>query len=219
MSIKSKQRVKDHGEVFTPDFIVNNMLDLVKNETERIESRFLEPACGDGNFLAPILERKLEIVRKKYSRSQIEYERNAIMALAGLYGVELLEDNVMQCKKRLFDIFSKYYKSGFKKKTKEDFLKSAEYILSRNILWGNALTLKTADKKAQPIVFSQWSRFGNKITREDYYFEELSPKDGHSLFDNNFVTSDLGTREFDPKKISIEFPLKHYLKLDYEDTK
>jgi hypothetical protein len=217
--VKSKQRVRDHGEVFTPDFIVKDMLDLVKNETERIESRFLEPACGDGNFLAPLLERKLGVVKKKYSRSQIEYERNAIVALAGLYGVELLEDNVKQCRQRLYDIFSTIYKEKYKKKVKGDFLKSAEYILSRNILWGNALTLKTADKKAKPIVFSQWSRFGNKITREDYYFEELSPRDGHSLFDNNFVTSDLGTREFDPKKIPIEFSLKHYLKLDYEDAK
>lgn len=217
--VKSKQRVRDHGEVFTPDFIVNDMLDLVKNETERIESRFLEPACGDGNFLVPILEKKLEVVKKKYSKSQIEYERNAIMALAGLYGVELLEDNVTQCKKRLFDIFSKYYKGKFKKRAREDFLKSAEYILSKNILWGNALTLKTANKKSQPIVFSQWSRFGNKIIREDYYFEELSPKDGQNLFDNSFVISDLGTREFDPQKIPIEFPLKHYLKLDYEDAK
>jgi len=217
--VKSKQRVRDHGEVFTPDFIVNDMLNLVKNETERIESRFLEPACGDGNFLAPILKKKLEIVKKKYSRSQIEYERNAIMALAGLYGVELLEDNVIRCKKRLFDIFSEYYKGKFKKKAKEDFLKSANYILDKNILWGNALTLKTADKKNEPLIFSQWSRFGNKITREDYYFEELSPKDRHNLFDKNFVTSDIGTQEFDPQKIPIEYPLKHYLKLDYEDAK
>lgn len=217
--IKSKERIRNHGEVFTPDFIVADMLGLVKNETERIESRFLEPACGDGNFLAPILERKLEIVMNRYSRSQIDYERNAIMAMAGLYGIELLGDNVKQCRKRLFEIFSNYYVGKFKKKYKEDFLISANYILYKNILWGNALTLKTSDNKACPIVFSQWSRFGNGIAREDYYFEELSPNDKHGLFDNNFVISDLGTREFDPKKIPTEFPLKHYLKLDYEDAK
>lgn len=217
--IKTKQRVRDHGEVFTPDFIVNDMLDLVKNETERIDSRFLEPACGDGNFLAPILKKKLEIVKKRYSRSQIDYERNAIIALASLYGIELLEDNVKHCRKRLFDIFSDFYKNKYKKRTKEDFLKSAEYILSRNILWGNALTLKTADKKAEPIIFSEWTMFDGNIIRKDYYFEELSQKENSGLFQSNFVIDDEGKKHFDPKEIPIHYPKKHYLKLYYEDAK
>jgi len=94
---KSKKRIRDHGEVFTQEREVNAMLDLVKNETDRIESRFLEPACGDGNFLAPILERKLAIVKKKYRSSQNEFERMAFLAVSSIYGVELLLDNVEVC--------------------------------------------------------------------------------------------------------------------------
>lgn len=216
---KSKQRIKDHGEVFTPDFIVHDMLNLVKNETERIDSRFLEPACGDGNFLAPILEKKLNIVKKKYSRLQIDYERNALIALASIYGIELLKDNVQKCRERLFNIFLAYYKDKYKKKIKGSYLKSAKFILERNILWGDALTLKTPDENARPIIFSSWSRLGSYIIRDDYYFDDLIPKDNEGLFDDNHVTSDLGDSIFDPKKININYPRKHYLKLDYDDAK
>ena len=72
--VKSKKRVTDHGEVFTAASEVNAMLDLVKHETERIDSRFLEPACGNGNFLIEILKRKLHIVEGRYSKSQLDYE-------------------------------------------------------------------------------------------------------------------------------------------------
>ncbi|MBW7959909.1 SAM-dependent DNA methyltransferase [Patescibacteria group bacterium] len=216
--IKTKKRVRDHGEVFTPDFIVQDMLDLVKGETERIDSRFLEPACGDGNFLAPILERKLNIAKKRYSRLQIDYERNALIALASIYGIELLKDNVQKCRKRLFNIFLTYYKDKYKKKIKESYLKSAKYILKRNILWGDALTLQTPDKNSKPIIFSSWSRLGSYIIRDDYYFSDLIPMDKEGLFDNRHVTSDLGDSVFDPKKIDINFPKKHYLKLDYKDA-
>ena len=72
--VKSKERVAQHGEVFTNDREVNAMLDLVKQETERIESRFLEPACGDGNFLAEILRRKLEVVTKLYKTNPFDWE-------------------------------------------------------------------------------------------------------------------------------------------------
>ena len=145
--VKSKQRIKDHGEVFTPDFIVNDMLDLVKNETERIESRFLEPACGDGNFLAPILERKLEVVKKKYKSSKVEFERNALLAVSSIYGVELLHDNVSACIERLCKIVDDVYSKLYKDKCNADFRKSVRFVLNRNILQGNALDLKTADGK------------------------------------------------------------------------
>ena len=121
--VKSKKRVRDHGEVFTPDFIVNDMLNLVKDEMERIESRFLEPACGDGNFLAPILERKLEIVKKKYKSSQVEFERSAILAVSSIYGVELLHDNVATCISRLYKIVNDIYSKLYKNKDKDDFRK------------------------------------------------------------------------------------------------
>ena len=92
--VKSRQRVVDHGEVFTAEREVNAMLDLVKAETERIESRFLEPACGNGNFIAEVLRRKLVVVSSRYRRSPAEYQRYAFVALSSVYGVDILEDNV-----------------------------------------------------------------------------------------------------------------------------
>ena len=100
--VKSKQRVADHGEVFTAEREVEAMCDLVKQETERIDSRFLEPACGDGNFLSVILKRKLAIVKKKYKRSAYDWERNSLLALGSLYGVDIMLDNVVACQERLF---------------------------------------------------------------------------------------------------------------------
>jgi hypothetical protein len=217
--VKSKQRVKDHGEVFTPDFIVNDMLDLVKNETERIESRFLEPACGDGNFLAPILERKLEVVKKKYKSSQVEFERNTILAVSSIYGVELLQDNVALCIERLYKIIDDIYSKLYKGKCNSDFRKSVRFVLSRNILQGNALDLKTSDGK-EHIVFSEWSLAnGSSIKRRDFEYRELADFDPKkpTLFSLREV-SDTGETVFSPMPVK-EFPLKHYLKLDYEDAK
>lgn len=217
--VKSKKRVRDHGEVFTPGFIVNGMLDLVKDETERIESRFLEPACGDGNFLAPILERKLEVVKKKYKSSQVEFERNVVLAISSIYGVELLHDNVAICISRLYKIVEDVYLKLYKSKCKDNFRKSIEFILSRNILQGNALNLKTADDKKY-IVFSEWSFVnGSSIKRRDFEYRELADFDPKkpTLFSVREL-SDTGETVFSPMPVK-EFPLKHYLKLDYEDAK
>ena len=131
---KSKDRIRDHGEVFTPDFIVNDMLDLVYQETQRIESRFLEPACGDGNFLASILSRKIAVVDKIYKKNQFDYEKNALLALSSVYGIDLLGDNVSDAQQRLYDIVSTHYIRLYKKKINNDFLKSCEYLLSKNII-------------------------------------------------------------------------------------
>ena len=155
--VVSKQRVTDHGEVFTNQREVNAMLDLVKQETERIDSRFLEPACGIGNFLVEILERKMRIVERRYSRSQTEYERNAVLAVSSIYGIDILEDNVAECRKRLFEIFDSKYGRRFKKNIKEDCRKAVRAILQKNIIWGDALTLKTIGENSQPIVFTEWS--------------------------------------------------------------
>jgi len=219
MNIRSKQRVRDHGEVFTPDFIVIDMLDLVKNETERIESRFLEPACGDGNFLAPIFERKLEVVKKKYKSSQVEFERNVLLAVSSIYGVELLHDNVSTCIERLYKIVDDMYSELYKDKCNADFRKSLRIVLNRNILQGNALDLKTANGKKH-IVFSEWSLAnGSSIKRRDFEYRELADFDPKkpTLFSLREV-SDTGETVFSPMPVK-EFPLKHYLKLDYEDTK
>jgi len=217
--VKSKQRVKDHGEVFTPNFIVRDMLDLVKSETERIESRFLEPACGDGNFLVPILERKLEVVKKKYRSSQVEFERNALLAVSSIYGVELLHDNVSTCVERLYKIVNDVYSKLFKDKCNADFRKSIRFVLNRNILQGNALDLKTAGGK-EHIVFSEWSLAnGSSIKRRDFEYRELADFDPKkpTLFSLREI-SDTGETVFSPMPVK-EFPLKHYLKLDYEDAK
>lgn len=220
MSIKSKQRVKDHGEVFTPDFIVNDMLDLVKHETEIIESRFLEPACGDGNFLAPILERKMVIVEKKYRKVQTEFERMAILAISSIYGVELLQDNVEVCIERLYKIVSDLYTKLYREKCKDEFRKSVKFVLNRNILQGDALTLKKSDGK-EYIIFSEWSLVnGSKIKRRDFQFADLAgfEKAGmQSLFRIEEV-SDTGEAVFSPMPVR-EFPLVHYLNIDYADTK
>jgi hypothetical protein len=211
--IKSKDRVRDQGEVFTAEREVNAMLGLVQHETERIESRFLEPACGDGNFLAPILERKLELVGKRYKKSQLEYERSALIAVGSIYGVEYLMDNVKACRKRLYDIFLMHYKMLFCKKVKSSICDSAKAIIQRNILWGDALSLKTPDEKAAHIVFSEWSRPFNdsRIKRHDYYFHELTPKDKRDLFSQD-VVSDEGTEGFIPRPVK-SYPLTHITKL------
>jgi len=212
VQVKSKKRVSDHGEVFTSDREVNAMLDLVKQETERIDSRFLEPACGTGNFLVEILKRKLAVVKNKYRKVKLEYERYAIVAVSSIYGIDILEDNTEVCRQRLFDIFYKEYKTLFKENCNDSCLKSVKYILERNILTGDALTLKTVDGK-KPITFSEWTVVnGSMIKQRDYTLENLlesQPIDIPNLF------SDLGEKVFIPTPIK-EFPLTHFLKLAYE---
>lgn len=182
--VKSKNRVADHGEVFTGEREVNAMLDLVKRETERVDSRFLEPACGDGNFLAEILRRKLEAAKriaippKKKKPLPLEYEKQSVIAIASVYGVDLLMDNVMACRERLFEIWDKEYQTICKKEISEDCRQAVLFILSRNIVCGNALSLKTVDKNSKdtedPIVFSEWSFvMGNNMQRKDYRFDKL----------------------------------------------
>lgn len=187
--VKSKQRVTDHGEVFTAEREVNAMLDLVKQETERIDSRFLEPACGDGNFLAEILRRKLAVVKRKYKRSPNDYEKNAVLAATSIYGVDLLQDNVDACRQRMFEIWDKEYQSVLKKEVNEDCRAAVWFIFGRNIVCGNALTLKKVDAKGidtgKPIVFSEWAFVtGSNLQRRDYTFDKLlkGDEEGRDLF-------------------------------------
>ena len=177
--VKSKQRVADHGEVFTAEREVNAMCDLVKQETERIDSRFLEPACGDGNFLSVILKRKLEVVTKKYKKSSYDWERYSLLALGSMYGVDIQLDNVIACQERLFNIWNKEYKSVCKKECNDETRESAMFILRLNIVCGNALTLLCVDEAGIelniPIVFSEWTFPFNdaRIQRKDYTLAEL----------------------------------------------
>ncbi len=205
--VKSNRRVADHGGVFTAEREVEAMCDLVKQETERIDSRFLEPACGDGNFLTVILRRKLAIVRKKYRRSAYDWERNSLLALGSLYGVEILRDNVLECRERLFAIWDKEYKSVCRKERSEDTRQSARFILERNIVCGNALTLLCVDEKGQDtkekIVFSEWTFPFNdaRMQRKDYTFAELlaeaeetrkTTDKRQNLFDDDLAPDDEG---------------------------
>ena len=217
--IKSKKRVADHGEVFTSEREVNAMLDLVKQEAERIDSRFLEPACGDGNFLSEVLRRKLKIVKDKYSKSQLEFERFAITAVSSIYGVDILKDNVETCKERLYGMFNDIYKSLYKNKCKEECKKSVKFVLDRNILWGDALSLKTVDKDQVPIVFSEWSFVrGSMIKRRDFRFAELAEFNPNTpgLFDQA-DESTTGELVFSPRPVK-EYPLINFLELSYEKS-
>lgn len=177
--VKSKQRVADHGEVFTAVREVKAMCDLVKQETERIDSRFLEPACGDGNFLAEVLSRKLAVVKSKYKKSVYDYERNSLLAIGSIYGVDILQDNVIACRKRMYAIWDKGYKATCKKECNDDTRKTVEFILNRNIVCGNALSLRCVDENGidtdLPIVFSEWTFPFNdaRMQRKDYTFDEL----------------------------------------------
>jgi hypothetical protein len=211
--VKSKKRVTDHGEVFTSEREVNAMLDLVKQETERIDSRFFEPACGTGNFLVEILRRKLAIVQSRYKKSQLEYERYATIAISSIYGIDLLQDNVEEAQNRLFKIFDKQYISLYKTNCKEECKTSIKYILDRNILIGDALTLKTVGNGDEPIIFSEWSAVnGSMIKRRDFTLDNLlkaeASKVPGGLFDDFYETDPA----FLPKPIK-DFPLTHFLKL------
>lgn len=215
----SKQRVVDHGEVYTAEREVNAMLDLVRQETERIDSRFLEPACGTGNFLIEILARKLRVVESRYRRSQVEYERYAVLAVSSIYGIDILEDNVALCRERLFAVFDRDYTRLFRPKDKEACRAAARYILSRNIIHGDALTLRQVPQAEgddpQPIIFSEWSLVsGNMFKRRDFTFRELLDRaEGKeaALFAGH------DREQFIPEPVR-EFPAIHFLRVAEADS-
>lgn len=195
--VKSRERVQKHGEVFTAPREVNAMLDLVKNETERLDSRFLEPACGDGNFLVEILRRKLAVAHSNYLKhqSQLQYEKDAILAISSIYGIDILPDNAQECRVRLLEIFKEQYQSLFPKSMKSECLTSAEFLLSKNIILGDALTYRRIDNPQEWIIISEWSMLpSGLINRRDYEFSYLV---GDSSADDLF--SDLPCRTFAPQ--------------------
>lgn len=218
----SKKRVVDHGEVFTSPREVNAMLDLVKQETERIDSRFLEPACGTGNFLTEILHRKLQVVEKKYRRSQLDFERYLVLAVSSIYGIDILEDNIIECRRRLFEMASERYITLFKKKAKDEVRRTIQFILEKNIIWGDALNLKTVGANPHQIIFAEWSfpLNNSQIKRRDFVFAELLPDEAKKyrqpdLFSQPELVSDLGERVFLPTE-TYSYPLIHFLKVGEE---
>jgi hypothetical protein len=202
----SKKRVADHGEVFTHQREVDAMLDLVKSETERIDSRFLEPACGDGNFLATILGRKLQIVQRRYGKHLYKYQPYSILAVASIYGIDILEDNVVECRRRLATIVERSCPRLFP----DDYSRTVRFILERNIIWGDALSLLTVGDDPQPIVFSEWSLVSDTMMqRRDFTFHELL---SYAHTKQTPLFSDLGEDVFLPEPVKA-YPLIHYLKL------
>lgn len=176
--IKSKERVAQRGEVFTAEREVNAMCDLVKDECLRPDSRFLEPACGDGNFLSVILKRKLTELRRKYKQSPRDYERLAMVAIGSLYGVDIMSDNVEACRRRLFSIWDEAYTAHCKADASDEAREAARFIISRNIITGNALTLMCVDEQGHdtpaPIIFSEWTLIGGtQMQRSDYTMADL----------------------------------------------
>jgi hypothetical protein len=172
--VKSKQRVADHGEVFTPAWMVEAMLDLVKEESERIDSRFLEPACGSGNFLVRILKRKLGAVELKYGKSDFEKRHYALLALMCIYGIELLADNIAECRANLLEIFAEYLGVD----ESDELYRAASCVLSQNLVHGDALTMRTHEGK--PITFAEWGYLGKgKFQRRDFRLDVLT---GSSAF-------------------------------------
>lgn len=192
--IKSKQRVSDHGEVFTPPWLVEAMLDQVKDETTRIDSRFLETACGSGNFLIQVLKRKLAAVENKYGRSDFERQHYALLALMCIYGVELLPDNILECRANLLEIFAEYLNLD----NDSDLVRAANSVLLQNLVHGDALTMNAND--GQPITFSEWGYVGKgKFQRRDFRFDILTHSSAFSAEDSLFAH--LGKHEiFSPTK-------------------
>lgn len=192
--IKSRQRVADHGEVFTPPWLVEAMLDLVKDETERIDSRFLEPACGSGNFLVRILQRKLAAVELKFGKSDFERRQYALLALMCTYGIELLEDNIAECRANMLEVLANYLRLG----ESDELYRAASYVLSQNLVHGDALKMRTNDD--QPITFAEWGYLGKgKYQRRDFRLDILAQSAAFTAEDSLF--SLLGRHElFVPSK-------------------
>ena len=213
--VKSRQRVIAHGEVFTAEREVKAMCDLVADECERIDSRFLEPACGDGNFLAEVLNRKLATAQKKYGTPLLrpDYERWSINAVMSLYGVELLPDNALACRERLFAIWNKAYSTVCGQEAHEQCRDVVKYILTKNILCGDALTMKQED--GSPIIFAEWACLdGTLVKRRDFRLDKLievaeKAKDGQIPLFVEGVGYDPQKREF------IPIPVKEYPPIDY----
>jgi hypothetical protein len=192
--IKSKKRVADHGEVFTPAWLVDAMLTLVKDEADRIDSRFLEPACGSGNFLIRVLQRKLAAVEVKFGKSEFERRHYALLALMCAYGIELLADNIAECRANMLEVLAEYLDIG----EADEFYHAASFVLSRNLVHGDALTMRTQD--GAPITFAEWAYIGKgKFQRRDFRLDVLTGSSAFSAEGSLFAH--LGKHEiFTPTK-------------------
>lgn len=204
--IKDKSRVSNFGEVLTSKREVLNMLNLVNTETSRLDSRFLEPACGDGNFLTEVLNFKLDILKKNYSKNQYEFEKFSIQIFTSIYGIDILEDNIISARERLFNQYFDLYNKKFKSNINEKLLDCIKYILKLNLVHADALSLKKV-KNDKFIIFSEWSLVNDKIKRRDFEFKNLID---YAPFEKGTLFSDLGDEVIIPSPIK-EYPLTHFL--------
>ena len=204
--IKDKSRVSNFGEVLTSKREVLNMLNLVNTETSRLDSRFLEPACGDGNFLTEVLNFKLDILEKNYSKNQYEFEKFSIQIFTSIYGIDILEDNIISARERLFNQYFDLYNKKFKSNINEKLLDCIKYILKLNLVHADALSLKKV-KNDKFIIFSEWSLVNDKIKRRDFEFKNLID---YAPFEKGTLFSDLGDEVIIPSPIK-EYPLTHFL--------
>ena len=216
--VRSRRRVVDHGEVFTAEREVNAMLDLVGAETERIESRFLEPACGNGNFIAEVLRRKLAVVAARYRRSPDEYQRYAFLAVSSIYGVDILADNVGECRERLFRIVEKDARSNIKGSIEPAFLDAVRYVLEKNILCGDAMTLR--DASGEPITFAEWSMLGGDLVkRRDFLLSELLEGNVEKNEQPSLFGEALMRWDFDEEaQAYLPAPVREYPPVDYREV-
>ena len=229
--VKSKERVADHGEVFTAEREVKAMCDLVETQCDNVDATFLEPACGNGNFLSEILARKIKRVKKDAKSDVVAWEWLSIRAVASLYGVDILQDNVEECRQRLFTQWNNAYKISCKKNCNDDVRESVKYILSKNIVCGNALTMMCVDENQQDtdvyITFSEFKTCGKlyMLKRRDYRLDVLlkaSEKPRQQLqylpmdLDEddiyNYLELNAVTGEYMPKPLR-EYPPIHYRRL------
>lgn len=194
--VRSKQRVADHGEVFTPPELVEAMIGLVESEAERIDSRFLEPACGSGNFLVPVLRRKLATVDARYGKSDFERRHQSLLALMSIYGIELLGDNVAECRANLVELFT----SRLGLAPDDELYAAALAVVGLNIVHGDALSMQTRERTPRPITFAEWAYLGRgRYQRRDFRFETLTQMSSFGEEDSLFA--DLGKHEiFTPAK-------------------
>jgi hypothetical protein len=201
--VKSDSRVANFGEVFTNKREVNAIIDLVSNEALRIESRFLEPACGEGQFLISVLERKVDTFRKKFKKFQHDFEVSLFTSVSSIYGIDILLDNVQLCRESLFTFSENLYRKTFTSNVNEEFLKSIHYVISKNIVYGDALTMKDMSKKDSFIAFTEWSLIKNDLVKpREYQFSDLMAYQRSREPD---LFSDLGDEAFIPP-IKIEHP-------------
>ena len=204
--IKDKSRVSNFGEVLTSKREVLDMLNLVNTETSRLDSRFLEPACGDGNFLTEVLNFKLDILEKNYSKNQYEFEKFSIQIFTSIYGIDILEDNIISARERLFNQYFDLYNMKFKSNINQKLLDCIKYILKLNLVHADALSLKKV-KNDKFIIFSEWSLVNDKIKRRDFEFKNLID---YAPFEKGTLFSDLGDEVIIPSPIK-EYPLTHFL--------